>query len=170
MLRAQRYQEAADLYRRALQLKPRLPVARYGLAIALSYLGNNQEALREAENALREGLKGADKKACQDWVRRLREAFQKDAEHQKRVELATLAFDDGNRMYNLKRYAEAEAAFRKAFAYDPDAPTAGNLGLALNGERRFREAEEFYRKAISLDPAYTNSYSHLGALLLNQDR
>lgn len=174
---ANRFEEAANLYRRALQLKPRFPAARYNLAITLAHMGNLRDAVTEAEHALRDGLKGTYRTECQDWVRRLRAALQAQAEGQRaeaerrrKVELATQSFHEGNQMYSQKRFAEAEAAFRKAFGYDPDNATADNIGLALWGQGRLPEAEEFFRKAMALGPTLPNGYGNLGALLLNQGR
>jgi Flp pilus assembly protein TadD len=69
---------------------------------------------------------------------------------------------------NLKRYDEAEAAYRKAIDLNPSYATAYyNLGNLLSDEnlKRYDEAEAAYRKAIDLNPSYATAYSNLGLLL-----
>ena len=69
-------------------------------------------------------------------------------------------------MRDLKRYEEAEAAFRKAIELNPsDAEAYSNLGNLLNDLKRYEEAEAAYRKAIELNPSYAEAYSNLGILL-----
>ncbi len=65
---------------------------------------------------------------------------------------------------NLKRYDEAEAAYRKAIELNPSYATAySNLGLLLHENlKRYDEAEAAYRKAIELNPSYATAYSNLG--------
>jgi tetratricopeptide (TPR) repeat protein len=72
----------------------------------------------------------------------------------------------GNLLDDLKRYIEAEAAYRKAIELDPQGATAYfNLGILLKKQKRYDEAEANYRQAIELDPQYANAYNNLGSLL-----
>jgi tetratricopeptide (TPR) repeat protein len=67
----------------------------------------------------------------------------------------------------LGRYAEAEAAYRKAIEIDPlDARPWNNLGRLLAGPlERHAEAEAAYHKAIELDSNNVGSWNSLGNLL-----
>jgi tetratricopeptide (TPR) repeat protein len=67
----------------------------------------------------------------------------------------------------LKRYDEAEAAYRKAIELNPDEATAySNLGNLLSDEnlKRYDEAEAAYRKAIELNPPLDFAHVNLGQL------
>jgi serine/threonine-protein kinase len=77
----------------------------------------------------------------------------------------------GNALYWQQKYAEAEAAYRKAIALNPRyGGTYSNLGAVLNMQRRHVEAEAAARKAIALEPDYGTSYNTLGVALGNQGR
>ena len=67
---------------------------------------------------------------------------------------------------DLKRYEEAEAAYRKAIELNPSDDRAySQLGhlLAVN-LKRYEEAEAVYRKAIELNPSFAEAYDNLGIL------
>ncbi|QQS46436.1 MAG: tetratricopeptide repeat protein [Acidobacteriota bacterium] len=72
---------------------------------------------------------------------------------------------------HLKRFDEAEAAFRKAIQIDPNNAFAwNNLGNLLSDLKRFDEAEAAYRKAIEINPNYTSAWHNLGNLLSDLKR
>ena len=55
----------------------------------------------------------------------------------------------GTSLTDQKRHAEAEAAFRRAFALRPSAPSlASNIATALYGQNKDKEAEEMLRIAL----------------------
>jgi len=84
---------------------------------------------------------------------------------------ATFSNNLGNLLADLKRPAEAEAAYRQAIALDPnDAAAYSNLGNLLGDLNRPAEAEEMYRQAIALDPNLAQAYSNLGTLLRKLER
>ncbi|MEM7011737.1 MAG: tetratricopeptide repeat protein, partial [Verrucomicrobiota bacterium] len=68
---------------------------------------------------------------------------------------------------HLKRYDEAEAAYRKAIDLDPKfVEPWSNLGLLLSDHlERHEEAEAAYRKAIDIDPKFPGPWNNLGLLL-----
>ncbi len=68
---------------------------------------------------------------------------------------------------NLRRYDEAERAYRKAIKLDSGHPAPwNNLGNLLQEHlHRYKEAEEAYRKAIELDDKYASPWNGLGNLL-----
>ena len=68
---------------------------------------------------------------------------------------------------HLKRYPEAEAAYRKATELDPTfAQPWVNLGILLTDEfGRHSDAEACYRKAIEIDPGNDSAWDRLGNLL-----
>ena len=72
----------------------------------------------------------------------------------------------GHVRVKLERYAEAEAAYRKAIELDPKTPRPWNgLGnLYADKLERYADAEAAYRKAIELDPKYAHPWNGLGNL------
>ncbi|MDP2703480.1 MAG: tetratricopeptide repeat protein, partial [Candidatus Rokubacteria bacterium] len=64
-----------------------------------------------------------------------------------------------------KRHAEAEAAFRRAFALRPRrALLANNIATALHGQNKDKEAEEMLHLALRLEPNLTGALANLGAV------
>jgi tetratricopeptide (TPR) repeat protein len=77
----------------------------------------------------------------------------------------------GNRLFDLERYEEAEAAYRKAIELDPNYASPHNgLGSLLRRLKRYEEAEAAYRKAIELDPNYAMARNNQGSLLSDLER
>jgi tetratricopeptide (TPR) repeat protein len=79
-------------------------------------------------------------------------------------------YNTGWRLHvKLQRYAEAEAAYRKAIELDPKfAFPWNNLGnLLQNHLQRYAEAEAAYRRATELDPKDAVPWNGLGNLLQN---
>ncbi|MDO8476467.1 MAG: tetratricopeptide repeat protein [Candidatus Rokubacteria bacterium] len=70
-----------------------------------------------------------------------------------------------------KRHAEAEAAFRRAFALRPRRATfANNIATALHGQNKDKEAEEMLHLALRLEPNLTGALANLGAVYLQQGK
>jgi tetratricopeptide (TPR) repeat protein len=160
------YAEAEQAFRLAVELDPKYGAAHHGIAYTLDKQGDYEGALMELELALQYGVKRSERKADEAWLRQLRDWN----ERKNNVALATQAFNEGARFYDQQRYAEAEAAYRKAFAYDPDAPTATNIALSIQAQNRLQEAEEFFRKAIALDSGYVEARRLLSTLLIKEDK
>ncbi len=72
--------------------------------------------------------------------------------------------------YQLRRYDEAELAYRQAIALDPQlAYSLNGLGnLLQDHKQRYDEAEQAYRQAIALNPQYVHPWNNLGDLLQYQ--
>jgi len=69
----------------------------------------------------------------------------------------------GTALVGLKRYAEAENAYRRITKLRPmSAPLANNLATAIAGQGRPAEAEEMLRLALRLDPDLTGAQLNLG--------
>ena len=72
----------------------------------------------------------------------------------------------GSALDNKRKFAEAEAAFRKAIELKPDYAAAyNNLGNALREQKKLAEAEAAFRKAIELKPDYAEAHNNLGNAL-----
>ena len=74
-------------------------------------------------------------------------------------------------LYELKRPAEAEAAYRVAIARNPtDAAHHMGLGYALQTPGRFAEAEIAFREALRLQPTHPDVKTAIAFQLLAQGR
>jgi len=77
----------------------------------------------------------------------------------------------GDLLKDLRRFEEAEAAYRKAIELKPDyAGAYSDLGSLLEDLKRFEEAEAAYRKTIELKPDHISAYLRLGILLFTLQR
>jgi tetratricopeptide (TPR) repeat protein len=77
----------------------------------------------------------------------------------------------GNALYLQKKYAEAEAAYRKAIALNPNyAGTHSNLAAVLNMQQRHVEAEAAARQSVAIEPDYGGAYDRLGVALGSQGK
>jgi len=79
--------------------------------------------------------------------------------------------NEGTALYNLKRYAEALAAFNHAIRLHPNYALAYFYkGTALNDLKRYAEALATFNHAIRLDPNDTLAYNNMGHSLYNLQR
>lgn len=77
----------------------------------------------------------------------------------------------GNVLNELKRYDEAELAYREAIKLDPELVYAHNgLGNALYGLKHYEEAATSYREAIHIDPGFAEAHNGLGSLCNSLER
>ncbi|MEU8381143.1 tetratricopeptide repeat protein [Streptosporangium sp. NPDC048865] len=71
----------------------------------------------------------------------------------------------------MKRFVDAEAAYRQAIEIDPDFAYAHNgRGIALWSLGRFAEAEAAFRQAIEIDPGFAYAHNNLGNTLVQLGR
>src|SRR5688500_11494202 len=153
-------QEAADLYRKTLELRPAFPAARVGLARVLLDLNQYQPALAEIDAARRarriypeasavEGRIHREAAFTDDAIASFRRAIReaKGFQPEAHVGLARVLEEQG-------KYAEAEAEYRKAIAQLSDsAPVMCQLlGAAYETQRRNKEADAAYQKYLALAP------------------
>jgi tetratricopeptide (TPR) repeat protein len=153
-------QEAARLYRDALNLRSAYPAARVGLARVLLDLNDYQSALNEIEAARRarpvypeasavEGRINREAaftdEAIQSFRRAIREgrSFQPEAH----VGLARVFEDQG-------KYEEAIAEFRKALDQlsDSEPVIYQLLGAAYEKQQKYKDAVTAYEKYLALAP------------------
>ena len=121
-MRAQRYDLADSYYRRVLQADPRDPHAQAGMLA----LRSEQLDPVQVESRVKT-LIAADREAN------------------------VLYFTLGNQYAQQGRWAEAQQAYFKAFATDPDNPDfAFNVAVSLDQLRQPKLALEYYRRALAL--------------------
>ena len=95
-----------------------------------------------------------------------------------RAEALILEFPGALKIWNLlgasnlglKRFAEAESAFREAVKLKPNyAQAHNNLGNALHQLGMLTAASESFQRAIQLKPDYVVAYNNLSVLQKDQD-
>lgn len=141
LLRIGRYDEAAQLFKRSLEMHPDNGAARANYAYALVETGRVSEALPQYEMALAAT-----------------------------PESALLHNNYGIALARLDRQQAAAAEFEKAIGYDPALADAhNNLGSALlaNGWQD-KAAEAEFQRAIALRPHYAEAENNLGVIYLRR--
>lgn len=153
-------EEAAELYRKTIALRPAFPAARVGLARVLLDLNQYQPALAEIDAARRarriypeasavEGRIHREAAFTDDAIASFRRAIReaKGFQPEAHVGLARVLEEQGN-------YAEAEAEYRKAIAQlsDSEPVIYQMLGAAYEKQRKNKEAVAAYEKYLALAP------------------
>lgn len=153
-------EQAADLYRQTLVLRPSFPAARVGLARVLLDLNQYQPALAEIDAARRTRRVYPEASAVEGRIHReaaftdeaiasfrraIREArgFQPEAH----VGLARVLEEQGN-------YTEAEAEYKKAISQlsDSEPVIYQMLGATYEKQQKHKEAVAAYEKYLALAP------------------
>lgn len=144
-----RYDEAANLFERALEIAPGFARAQAGLCqvgITRYLRSKDPEEMHAAEASCRAALES--------------ETELPETE----AALAMLYTASG-------RLEQAEAVYRSLLRRAPrDAEAHIGLGNALAAMRREREAEDEFREAIAVEPGYWKAYSNLGNFLFSYGR
>lgn len=134
--------EAVDLLRQGRTLNPDDEDVPYNLGIALSRLGQNEEAVKEYEEALR--------------------LYPDYAEAHNNL---------GNLLLRMKRPDEAVKHFEQVISIMPDYASAwNNFGDALRQLGRRSEAHSYFEKAAQLDTNYWEAHFNLGLSYMQQKR
>ena len=129
-MREQRYESADAIYRQLLQVDPRDPYAHAGL---LALRGQGMDPIA-AESRLKSLLAAEP-------------------------ESAVLNFALGNQYAQQARWAEAQQAYFKAVAAEPENPDyAYNLAVSLEHLRQMSPALDYYRRALALTQSRSASF------------
>lgn len=169
-LDAHKYQEAADLFSKAVDADPGDYAANFNLALAYSLLGKAAEAIPAYKKTLdlKPGLYEAElnlgillvgQKQAQEAIPYLRGAVEaKPKEFRPRSYLAGAELALGD-------FAKAEEDYKAALELDPKS-AAAQLGLAHAQAKlnHLPEAAEHFRQAAALDASYRDSLLELAAL------
>jgi serine/threonine protein kinase/tetratricopeptide (TPR) repeat protein len=157
--------EAWEACRRSIELNPQLAEGHITLAILDSGTGRWNEAVREAQEAIR--IDGFNERAYLELARSLAATGQKDVAEstlKKAISLRPGYWYNhvlyGHFLYEQARYPEAEAEFQQVIDLVPDNPSGyTNKALILHEEGRNPDAERLLKKSIEVKPtkvAYTN--------------
>jgi tetratricopeptide (TPR) repeat protein len=158
--------QAIELYRQAIQRKPKLKEARFRLAQAYSSRKMYYEAIRELEEAVAQKHPQATTELAYTYQR----SGDLDKAESLLKELLTKKPNDTDLKYRLgKVYLdkgqlnEAGQVFREVLQIDPGNASAHN-GLAnlYFRQRKYQEAMDEYHQAIKLNPDFTDVNLDLG--------
>ena len=129
-----KFKDAEDNFRKAIELKPDFFQAQMNLANTLNELNK----FYESEEIYKKVIK-------------LKPNYEKGY------------FNLGSLQQELGKFKEAEENFNKAIELKPDFFHAYmNLGSVLKKLYKFNEAENIYKKAIELKPNFEKAYNNLG--------
>ncbi|MBV6626071.1 MAG: tetratricopeptide repeat protein [Rivularia sp. (in: Bacteria)] len=138
----QRYEDALDNYKQAIEIKPEYAQAWNGQAKALYELNSHQEALSAYDKAIE-----IEPNYQESWRGR------------------------GFVLNKLKRYQEAIYSFDKALKLKPESPKVLNArGKALSNLKRYDEAIQSYDKAVEIQPEYDQAWYNKAWVLYNLKR
>jgi len=135
------FSDAAEMYRKALEIEPRNPVLLNKLGIAY-----HQQSMLEAA------------KRCYERATKVDRSF------------ASSYNNLGTIQYQRKKYRKAISMYKKAIELRPDMPAVySNLGYAYFAQKHYEDAMAAFRKALELDPTvFDPNRNTTGSLL--QDR
>ncbi|MGF1935085.1 MAG: tetratricopeptide repeat protein [Nostoc sp. ChiQUE02] len=140
--RANRLDEAEQLYRQVIEKQPDYSEALYGFGM----LAQQKGALQEAQKYL-------------------------NAASQVQPNSVKIWFSLGNLCQAQGQLPEAEDAYKKAIALRPDAGTIyNNLGYTLQQQGKWSEAIASYQKALEFQPNCTEAEVSLGNVLFAQGK
>jgi len=132
--------EAAEAYRKAVQLDPNSAQWQYNLSLALAKLGDKEGQKLALERSLQVDPNVA-------------------ATHN---DLGLLYLSDG-------KMSVAEREFRAALEIDPKfAEAQNNLGMVYSQQGKDSEASALFRQATESDPNYARAFVNLGLLMARQ--
>jgi tetratricopeptide (TPR) repeat protein len=138
LLEQYKFDEAARSFRRALEIDPKLTVARINLSIALYYMPNIAEAMREAEAAARS---------------------QPDFPHPRYI-LGLIA-------KSQNRTDDAVASFQRVLQIDSqDLGAIVNLAQLYMQQRKYEEAIRLLRAAVAAEPYNVTATYNLATALM----
>lgn len=171
LVQQQRFSEAIEQYRHALDIDPDYAEAHANLGSALASLGRTDEAIssyrdaldikgESAETRLNLGLALAKQGRLDEAIEQYRHALRLNpdyAEGHANLGVALIALGQSN---------EAQDHFHEAIRLNPDLPEAhNNLGSILVGQGRLQDALPYYKRAIASRPAYLDAHINLGIAL-----
>ncbi|MGA3065502.1 MAG: tetratricopeptide repeat protein [Tepidisphaeraceae bacterium] len=171
-----RSERAAEMFRRALAIKPQWPEAHSNLGNVLQALGQYPQSIAAYQQAL--SLRPNFPECLSNFSNALRSCGEFDqaiAAARKALELRPAypkAYVNLGLAYQGKGdQNQAIAAYQKALALQPDLAEAhANLGTALNLARRVDEAIVACREAIRLRPNLADAHLNLGNALESAGR
>ena len=169
-------EQAADAYRRSIEIEPQRSEAHNNLGNTLLRLGKAREAIDSFDRALQ--LQPDNPQALYNRGIALHNLGQFEAavESYRRAVMLDPAFPAawnnlGTSLQRLGKLSEALECLQRAVALTPDSPAAhNNLGSVLQSLNRFTEACDHFQRAIALNPDSAEAHNNLGNALRKMGR
>lgn len=168
-----KFAEAADCYRKTLQIEPRVAEIHFNLGAALANLGRTDEAITSYKRAIQ--LKPNLAVAHFNLGLSLQAQGKLDeaiASYRKAISLEPGFFDAygsmGTALQAQGKLDEAIAAYRKSLTIQSNPLTHFNLATALRDSGKLDEAVISYKDALAMNPNYSEAYNNLGETLRDQ--
>lgn len=166
-LREQKWQEAADQFKRCLQLNPNFDQAMTGLSRALIYLGDDAGAKQWAETALRQNPKNYHALHQLGFVESKTDKQAAITDYEKAVAIqgnfAILRRDLGMLYFQEQNYSKAAEHLAKAADLGlKEAPLFNFLGVSYSRTNRLQNAVTSYKRALALDSTLAEAHLNLG--------
>jgi len=165
-----RYQDAAQLFSKAVDADPKDYSAHFNLALAYGFLDNSGGAVAEYRKTLelKPALFEAETNLGLVYLRQKDSASAvplfEDAARQKPQDFA-VAYHLGEAESGVGAWDKAAAAFDAALALNPKAaPAEFGLARALARQDKLADAAPHYRQAAALDPGFHDGLLELGSL------
>ncbi len=166
-----RFDEAAVLYRKALEINPTLTAAEKNLAVALAESGRGEEALVHFHKALEIDPDFAEAHDNLGKLLAAQRQFDEAIVHYRKAlevdpDFAAAHDDLGQALFHQGLLHEADEHFRKAVVIKPDFAEAHNdLALVSVKRGQLDEAMVHYHKALEIKPDYAGAHFNLGMAL-----
>ncbi|MFH1752948.1 MAG: tetratricopeptide repeat protein [Candidatus Omnitrophota bacterium] len=176
--RTERYREAEDEFKMAIEIDPYDPLARNNLGVVYRRTGRLDLALEQFRKAAElnpyygeafgnagevlYALDGVTDEAL-FYFKKALDLMPGNADAYKNLGEALFYADPG-------RASEAIGLSLKAIELDPGLTTVYyNLGIMYGSLALYEKAEAYYKKAIELKPDYAEAYNALGAMIYNAE-
>ncbi|MBD5520831.1 MAG: tetratricopeptide repeat protein [Lachnospiraceae bacterium] len=162
------FDEAEEYYKKAIEYDATKESPHYNLAILLRDTGRPEEAVKHLKEAIASNSMNIKfftllKKCYKDLNDISNEiAIQNDIKDLKQKYLIVNK-KNGDAVYKVKKYYEAEKYYRSALCYiADDSATLNNLACALYYQERYEEAIKYLDNAVARSANYYLAYFNLG--------
>jgi tetratricopeptide (TPR) repeat protein len=173
---ANRLDEAAEQFRLALELDPKLEVAHYGLGHVLLEQSKTEEAKKHIEAALTSDPRNGEFHSDHGYL--LEQLGEKDAavaEYETALRLspksARVHYNYAMHLGRAGKIDEAINEFQLAIKYKPNYADAHyELGNAFFVKNDWENAQKHYLATVHIDPKRSAAYNNLGLVFLRQGK
>jgi arylsulfatase A-like enzyme/Flp pilus assembly protein TadD len=166
-LAGKNWQEAADQFKKCLQLNPNFDQAMTGLSRALMYLGDDTAAKQWTRNALKYNAQNYRAWYQLGLIEAKTDKQAAIAAYEKAVDIqgnfAPIRRDLGLLFYQQKDYSKAAQHLAYAVELGIEDPLVfNNLGISYSLTGRLQKAISSYKRALQLDPKLAQAHLNLG--------